>query len=200
MSGKKSGAAPSIKVSDAADADAVSQSNMGFTDDELKRLYRRFKKLDADGDGSVSLEEFRRFPQLRQNPLHSRVFSILDANGDGDVEFSEFIGGLSTFSSGSKMDKLQFAFKVYDLNGDGFITNGELFAVLKMMVGNNLTDVQLQQIVDKTILQADKDRDGKISFEDFLSTVGDGDDLDAKLSLSFDPADDSGSDSESDSI
>lgn len=61
------------------------------------------------------------------------------------------------------------AFKVYDLDNDGFITNGELFVVLKMMVGNNLTDVQLQQIVDKTILQADKDRDGKISFNDFLS-------------------------------
>ncbi len=36
-----------------------------------------------------------------------------------------------------------------------------------MMVGANLTDVQLQQIVDKTILDADKDKDGKLSFEEF---------------------------------
>ena len=36
-----------------------------------------------------------------------------------------------------------------------------------MMVGTNLKDVQLQQIVDKTILIADKDGDGKISFEEF---------------------------------
>lgn len=36
-----------------------------------------------------------------------------------------------------------------------------------MMVGNNLKDVQLQQIVDKTILYADKDQDGKISFSEF---------------------------------
>jgi Ca2+-binding EF-hand superfamily protein len=35
------------------------------------------------------------------------------------------------------------------------------------MVGNNLKDTQLQQIVDKTILYADKDRDGKISFSEF---------------------------------
>ena len=41
--------------------------------------------------------------------------------------------------------------------------------VLKMMVGNNLKDTQLQQIVDKTILFADKDEDGKISFEEFCA-------------------------------
>ena len=37
-----------------------------------------------------------------------------------------------------------------------------------MMVGTNLTDVQLQQIVDKSILEADSDGDGKVSFEDFV--------------------------------
>ena len=37
------------------------------------------------------------------------------------------------------------------------------------MVGNNLKDTQLQQIVDKTILFADKDEDGKISFEEFCA-------------------------------
>ncbi len=37
-----------------------------------------------------------------------------------------------------------------------------------MMVGDNLDDTQLQQIVDKTILEADKDKDGKISFEEFV--------------------------------
>ena len=61
------------------------------------------------------------------------------------------------------------AFRIYDMDNDGFISNGELFQVLKMMVGNNLKDTQLQQIVDKTIVFADKDEDGKISFEEFCS-------------------------------
>ena len=65
---------------------------------------------------------------------------------------------------GEKEAKLKFAFKIYDMDRDGFITNTELFQVLKMMVGNNLKDTQLQQIVDKTIIYADKDNDGKISF------------------------------------
>lgn len=55
------------------------------------------------------------------------------------------------------------------MDRDGFISNGELFQVLKMMVGNNLKDTQLQQIVDKTIIYADKDKDGKISFVNIFS-------------------------------
>ena len=47
------------------------------------------------------------------------------------------------------------------MDGDGYISNGELFQVLKMMVGSNLKDTQLQQIVDKTILFADKVNNNK---------------------------------------
>ena len=35
------------------------------------------------------------------------------------------------------------------------------------MVGNNLTDVQLQQLVDRIIIRMDKDFDGYISYEEF---------------------------------
>ena len=42
------------------------------------------------------------------------------------------------------------------MDNDGFISNGELFQVLKMMVGNDLKDTQLQKIVDKTIFMYDK--------------------------------------------
>jgi hypothetical protein len=42
----------------------------------------------------------------------------------------------------------------YDIDNDGYISNAELFTVLKMMTGDNLNDEQLQQIVDKTIIDA----------------------------------------------
>jgi serine/threonine-protein phosphatase 2B regulatory subunit len=100
------------------------------------------------------------------------MIAIFDEDGGGDVDFQEFVSGLSAFSSkGNKEEKLRFAFKVYDIDRDGYISNGELFIVLKMMVGSNLKDNQLQQIVDKTIMEADKDRDGKISFEEFTKMV-----------------------------
>jgi serine/threonine-protein phosphatase 2B regulatory subunit len=82
------------------------------------------------------------------------------------------VGGLSAFSSrGGREEKLKFAFKVYDIDRDGYISNGELFLVMRMMVGTNLKDTELQQIVDKTILEADKDGDGKVSFEEFADMV-----------------------------
>ena len=42
-----------------------------------------------------------------------------------------------------------------------------------MMVGNNLNDLQLQQLVDRTIIKADLDYDGKISYEEFKFMVKD---------------------------
>lgn len=100
------------------------------------------------------------------------MIAIFDEDGGGDVDFQEFVLGLSAFSArGNKEEKYKFAFKVYDIDRDGYISNGELFIVLKMMVGSNLKDQQLQQIVDKTIMEADKDGDGKISFEEFQAMV-----------------------------
>lgn len=80
-------------------------------------------------------------------------------------------------------EKLKFAFKIYDIDQDGFISNGELFTVLKMMVGNNLTDLQLQQLVDRTIIKADLDFDGKINYEEFKEMVKHLD-IGAKLKIS----------------
>lgn len=143
-----------------------------FDRDEVDRLRKRFMKLDKDNSGTIEREEFLSLPQVSSNPLATRMIAIFDEDGGGDVDFQEFVLGLSAFSSkGNKEEKLKFAFKVYDIDRDGYISNGELFIVLKMMVGSNLKDQQLQQIVDKTIMEADKDGDGRISFEEFKMMV-----------------------------
>ena len=63
-------------------------------------------------------------------------------------------------------------YRIYDMDNDGFVSNGELFQVLKMMVGNNLKDTQLQQIVDKTILLYDKVREDMIRLYNKLFFAG----------------------------
>ncbi|XP_003995756.1 calcineurin subunit B type 2 [Prionailurus viverrinus] len=144
-----------------------------FNHDEIKRLSKRFKKLDLDCSGSLSVDEFLSLPELRQNPLVQRVIDVFDTDGNGEVDFEEFVVGTSQFSvRGDEEQKLRFAFSIYDMDKDGYISNGELFQVLKMMVGNNLQDWQLQQIVDKTIIILDRDGDGRISFEEFSAVVG----------------------------
>lgn len=140
--------------------------------EEVDRLLKRFLKLDKDSSGTIERDEFLAIPAISANPLASRLIEIFDLDGDGSIDFGEFITGLSAFSSkGNREQKLRFAFKVYDIDRDGYLSNGELFLVLKMMVGTNLKDAQLQQIVDKTIMEADKDGDGKLSFEEFVDLV-----------------------------
>lgn len=69
------------------------------------------------------------------------------------------------------MPDIIVAFDIYDLDQDGFISNGELFLVLRMMTGEHLKPAQLQQIVDKSIRDADQDNDGRISFAEFSKFV-----------------------------
>lgn len=100
-----------------------------------------------DNSGTIERDEFLALPQISSNPLATRMIAIFDEDGGGDVDFQEFVSGLSAFSSkGNKEEKLKFAFRVYDIDRDGYISNGELFIVLKMMVGSNLKDQQLQQV------------------------------------------------------
>ena len=105
-------------------------------------MYKNFSKIDKDKSGMLEPEEFFDIPELAQNPLVRRVIAVLDKNKDGNISFLEFVQGLNSLSAGaSQEEKLRFAFQIYDINNDGFISNGELFTVLKMMVGSNLNDV-----------------------------------------------------------
>ena len=66
--------------------------------------------------------------------MYYRLIAIFDEDGGGDVDFQEFVSGLSAFSSkGNKEQKLQFAFKVYDIDRDGYISNGELFIMQQII-------------------------------------------------------------------
>jgi serine/threonine-protein phosphatase 2B regulatory subunit len=111
-----------------------------------------FANTSQDNSGTIERDEFLALPQISSNPLATRMIAIFDEDGGGDVDFQEFVSGLSAFSSkGNKEEKLRFAFRVYDIDRDGYISNGELFIVLKMMVGSNLKDQQLQQVRRHTL-------------------------------------------------
>lgn len=161
------------------------QQGTNFSRDQIIRLHKRFRKLDADGNGEISREEFMAIPSLAQNPLLGRVLEIFDTDGNQSVDFREFVKALAIFSSDcSKEEKLKFTFKIYDIDNDGFISNIDLFKTLKIMVGENLTETQLQQIVDKTFIEADEDGDGVISYQEF-SKIVESSDFGDKLCLKF---------------
>lgn len=143
-----------------------------FSERDIKKIYKRFRALDTNHNGELDPHELFDVPEIADNPLVKRVVSIFDTNHDGKVSFVEFLVGLAKLTADvDEREKMRFAFDIYDVDKDGHISNGELFQVMRMMVGNNLNDHQLQQLVDRTILQADRDGDGMISFSEFEAMV-----------------------------
>jgi len=57
------------------------------------------------------------------------------------------------------------------LDGDDRISREEILAVLHMMVGDNITESQLSSIADRTLAEADEDKDGFITFDDFKNIM-----------------------------
>jgi len=50
-----------------------------------------FKKLDTNGDGVLSLEEFKAAPRAKKDEAKAEeIYKKMDANGDGKVTLEEF--------------------------------------------------------------------------------------------------------------
>ena len=151
-----------------------SKEEFAFTKAELKVLLKNFNELDMDGSGFLEPNELFDVPELKDNPIVQRIINVFDKNGDGKISFYEFVWGLSALTNNAHLEeKTKFAFQFYDMNNDGYLSNGDLFNCLKMLVGDNLTDIQIQQLSDRTLIAADKDLDGKLSYEEFCNFVKD---------------------------
>ena len=169
-------------------------SYTGFTANQIKRLYNRFTSLDKNGLGYLTKQDFLRIPELHVNPLCDRIIEVLiDDNGqDGKLNFKEFAKVFSTFRRGktdsndsnSKENKLKFLFGIYDRDKDHKINKSELMGILKMLVGSNIPEEQLNAIAERTIIELDDDGDASITFEEFCTTLTKID-IDEKLSMKF---------------
>jgi serine/threonine-protein phosphatase 2B regulatory subunit len=62
-------------------------------------------------------------------------------------------------------------FHLFDIDGDGWITEGDLHKLLGMMTGTSLTEERRGELVKRTIERADQDGDGRLSLEDFLTSM-----------------------------
>ena len=57
-----------------------------FSGEEIRRLAKRFTKLDIDKSGWISFEEMMEWPEFKSNPLAKRIYAVMDKDSDGKVD------------------------------------------------------------------------------------------------------------------
>jgi calcium-dependent protein kinase len=153
---------------------------------ELMDLKNTFLELDTDNSGVLSMEEIRtglKKAGFKNVPDElKKVMDSVDADGSGMIDYTEFIA-----ASMSQRDFLQEevcwkAFRVFDKDGNGFISPQELEEVLGRDEGVDM-EGQFNRTKDEIasiVKECDTDGDGNISFEEFLAMMKKEENLDQK--------------------
>jgi len=142
-----------------------------LTDEQIAEFQEAFSHFDKDGDGAITVRELgNMMKSLGQNPterdLHEMIREV-DTNRNGKIDFSEFLSMMSKkMKNMDSDDTLKDAFRVFDKDGNGFITQSELRQVM-LNLGEKLTDEEINDM----IREADSDGDGMINFEEFARMV-----------------------------
>lgn len=159
----------------AAFSDLDRTPGAGLTKKDVDRLRRRFQSL-SQGSSELSVSQFELIPELAGNPFLPRLFEMFDGDKDGRITIHEFNNAIEFFLKMQNSDeKARFVFTMYDLSGSGFVTDSDLFTMLKRSAGSTVSDNQLRTIVSNTIQEYDKDRDGRLSFAEFEALVSEQD-------------------------
>ena len=95
----------------------------------------------------------------------------IDEDGSGEIEFPEFCQLCATFlvedpDLETMKKELKDAFRIYDKEGQGFITNDTLRALIGELLAP-LTDEELDGIIE----ELDEDGSGSMDFDEFCEMM-----------------------------
>lgn len=130
-----------------------------------------FMLFDKDLDGRITATELgivmRSLGQRPSETELKNMVTMVDQDGNGTIEFNEFLHMMSKkMKETDKEEELKEAFRVFDRNGDGFISAPELRLVMTNL-GEKLTDEEVEDMIK----EADLDGDGLVNYDEFVTVL-----------------------------
>ena len=157
------------------DVDILCKSS-GMQEEQVREAFDTF--VAEHPNGKMRPKEFKEIldkalPGKDGAKMEKHVFRIYDSNNYGFIDFAEFMLIFIVMSDGSPEEVLSKLFRIYDLNSDGVITLKEMKKLIKDMYGLLKTDnpkVAAEALIAKTAhAEMDKDMDGNITMEEFIT-------------------------------
>ena len=95
------------------------------------------------------------------------MINEVDSDGNGTIDFPEFLTMMARkMKDTDSEEEIREAFRVFDKDGNGFISAAELRHVMTNL-GEKLTDEE----VDEMIREADIDGDGQVNYEGMYKII-----------------------------
>lgn len=145
-----------------------------FTQKEIEDWYKGFMKSCPSGFvSSADFEDmYADFFEGDASEFASHVFRTFDSDKSGFIDFKEFMYSLSITSRGNLEEKLEWAFKIYDVDGDGYVTKYEMEAIIrsvyKMYADSRMGKKETpEQRTARIFEKFDLNKDGKLTMEEF---------------------------------
>ncbi|UJR22311.1 hypothetical protein I4U23_025373 [Adineta vaga] len=156
---------------------AKKKEKFHFSKQEIDLLCTVFRFL-IQNDETNTIDRTR-FQNILHNTFETTddliTDRIFDRDNDGQINMLEWVIGLNVYLRGTLDEKIIFAFDCYSLKGEKFITRQEMFQLLKSCVPKQNNDENpvenIKELVEITLKKMDKDRDNRLSDEDFATSV-----------------------------
>mmetsp|Transcript_10317 Transcript_10317/g.33821 ORF Transcript_10317/g.33821 Transcript_10317/m.33821 type:complete len:302 (+) Transcript_10317:41-946(+) len=144
---------------------------------QLTTVFNTFVRVDRNNNCKLDKKEFARLFKIdAANSLYPRLWSLFDRNDDQVIGLREFVHTLAKFlpdrkSHGAKHGAngaIQFAFKLFDTDGSGYIERGELRSLLRSASGSH-AGLAMDGRIAKVLREVDQNGDNRVDQLEFVS-------------------------------